>query len=58
MRDNRTEQTEQASALILASGTHRQRELRAYLLARGRFADVITLAATLAPATPRLSLVA
>jgi len=58
MRNNRTEQVEQASALILASGTTRQRELRAYYLARGRFAEVVTLAATLAPVTPRLSLVA
>jgi len=58
MRITRTEQVEQASARILASGTPRQRELRAYLLARGRFAEVVTLAATLAPVTPRLSLVA
>lgn len=42
----RTREIETASALILVAGTARQRELRAYYLARGRFADVIALAAS------------
>lgn len=46
-----TETIERASALILATGSPRDREVRAYLLARGRFADVIALAGKLAPQT-------
>jgi len=44
-----TSAIEQASSLIMARGTVRQREMRAYYLARGRFADVIALAASIAP---------
>lgn len=53
-----SQQIETASATILAHGTPRQREVRAYLLARGRFADVITLAATIHPASVVLTLAA
>jgi hypothetical protein len=44
-----TQAIEQASAIIRARGTARDRELRAYLLARGRFADLVKLAMELAP---------
>jgi len=44
-----TSAIEQASAIIRTHGTARQREMRAYLLARGRFADVVALAATIRP---------
>jgi hypothetical protein len=48
-----------ASDVILARGTRRDREVRAYLLARGRFADVIALAATIdAPNARHLTIVA
>jgi len=40
---------EQASAIIRARGTARDRELRAYYLARGRFADLVKLAHELTP---------
>lgn len=44
---------EQASAIIRARGTARDRELRAYYLARGRFADLLTLASTIGAPTAR-----
>lgn len=53
-----TQQIESASATILAHGTPRQCEVRAYLLARGRFADVVALAATIRPASVVLTLAA
>lgn len=53
-RNARTQAIESASALILARGCARDRELRAYYLARGRFTDVIALGARLAPVTLRL----
>jgi len=54
-----TEAIEQASAIIRAHGTARQRELRAYYLARGRFADLITLASVIdAQAARHLAIVA
>ena len=54
-----TDAIETASALIRARGTARQRELRAYYLARGRFADVIALASTIdAPSARHLTIVA
>lgn len=49
-----SQQIETASAFILANGSPRDREVRAYLLARGRFADVIALAARIAPARGRI----
>jgi hypothetical protein len=55
----RTSALTMASDVILARGTRRQREIRAYLLARGRFADVIALAATIdAPSARHLTIVA
>lgn len=47
----RTDTIELASATILAAGTARDREVRAYLLARGRFADVIALASSIGART-------
>jgi len=54
-----TQAIEQASAIIRARGTARDRELRAYYLARGRFADLLTLASTIdAPTARHLTIVA
>ena len=52
----RTEAIEVASALILAIGSPRDCERRAYYHAYGRFADLLALAESIAPT--RLTLVA
>jgi len=54
----RSSAIEQASSTILTYGSPRQRELRAYLLARGRFADVLALAAIVAPVRGRILAIA
>jgi hypothetical protein len=55
----RTSTLTMATEVIAARGTRRDREVCAYLLAYGRFADVLALAATIdAPNARHLTIVA